>query len=353
MGNYNPKLPTKHVGTDKYITFFVSRSRQPTGADIRQPETGNYYSIGTVWQVGKAPTTGSEGELWMLSKIVANVAYWVLISNGVTPAMLSFAVPNGTSPVFPTAGGLTNITSSNSSVTITGSTNTVDFIARLATTSVTGIVELATQAESEFNTYGTSQVLQVSNIPFMFAKPPAIGSTTPNTGRFTTVDAIAPTDTYPGIRSTITTNSNNVQNTSIEAWYRCSVATAAGFGNAMTFYGDNASLAKTLLFDLAGVFDDTTGGSEDTRATISVLVNAVKTLAMTLYGTRLELGSASSRLRFGSGGVDILSGTGSPSGVVTAAKGSIYARTDGSTTNDRAYINTDGSTTWTAIVTVA
>lgn len=44
-------------------------------------------------------------------------------------------------------------------------------------------------------------------------------------------------------------------------------------------------------------------------------------------------------------------GSGAPS--VTAAKGSLYLRSDGSTTNDRAYINTDGATTWTALTTVA
>jgi hypothetical protein len=54
-----------------------------------------------------------------------------------------------------------------------------------------------------------------------------------------------------------------------------------------------------------------------------------------------------------SAGPGIYNGAGSPSGTLTAAKGSIYLRTDGSTTNDRAFINTNGGTTWTAIVTVA
>jgi len=47
----------------------------------------------------------------------------------------------------------------------------------------------------------------------------------------------------------------------------------------------------------------------------------------------------------------IISGSGAPT--LSAAKGSLYLRTDGTTTNDRAYINTDGSTTWTAITTAA
>lgn len=49
--------------------------------------------------------------------------------------------------------------------------------------------------------------------------------------------------------------------------------------------------------------------------------------------------------------VGIFVGSGAPT--ASATKGSLYLRTDGSGTNDRAYINTDGGTTWTALVTVA
>lgn len=50
-------------------------------------------------------------------------------------------------------------------------------------------------------------------------------------------------------------------------------------------------------------------------------------------------------------GFGIYFGSGAPT--ITAIKGSMYLRSDGSGPGDRAYINTDGSTTWTAIVTVA
>lgn len=110
--SYNPTLPTKYVGTNKYITFFVTRNRQPTGADYKQPETGTLYSVGTVWQVGKSPTTGVEGELWMLSKIVSNVAYWIMISGGSGPALafeVDAATAPGVNPVTPDGVGLTTI----------------------------------------------------------------------------------------------------------------------------------------------------------------------------------------------------------------------------------------------------
>ena len=61
------------------------------------------------------------------------------------------------------------------------------------------------------------------------------------------------------------------------------------------------------------------------------------------------------------GGAALLTGTTSAVGVyvgsgaptVSAAKGSLYLRTDGSSTSTRAYINTDGGTTWTSVTTAA
>lgn len=47
----------------------------------------------------------------------------------------------------------------------------------------------------------------------------------------------------------------------------------------------------------------------------------------------------------------VFCGTGAPT--VSAAKGSLYVRTDATTTTTRLYINTDGSTTWTTFTTAA
>lgn len=51
------------------------------------------------------------------------------------------------------------------------------------------------------------------------------------------------------------------------------------------------------------------------------------------------------------GGVQILVGSGAPT--VSAAKGSLYVRTDGSSTSTRLYVNTNGSTTWTNFTSAA
>lgn len=44
-------------------------------------------------------------------------------------------------------------------------------------------------------------------------------------------------------------------------------------------------------------------------------------------------------------------GSGAPT--ISAAQGSLYLRTDGSSTSTRLYVNTNGSTTWTNVTTAA
>lgn len=61
-------------------------------------------------------------------------------------------------------------------------------------------------------------------------------------------------------------------------------------------------------------------------------------------------GSTSARFRLGSSSTfGVYFGSGAPT--VSAGKGSLYLRTDGSGTSDRMYVNTDGSTGWTAVTT--
>ena len=51
-------------------------------------------------------------------------------------------------------------------------------------------------------------------------------------------------------------------------------------------------------------------------------------------------------------GVQILSGTGDPDGVVTAAQGTVFFRTDGTTASEVIYVNTDSTTSWSAMAAV-
>lgn len=63
-------------------------------------------------------------------------------------------------------------------------------------------------------------------------------------------------------------------------------------------------------------------------------------------------GSTTARLVFGTtAGFGIYYGSGAPT--VSAAQGSLYLRSDGSSTSTRLYVNTTGSTTWTNVTTAA
>ncbi len=104
----SPQNPNKYLGPNVYLPIIVTVPRSPTGADIKQPSTGRYYSFGTLWLTGKNPTTGLQGDLWYLSKIEANVAYWVLLAFGGAGDLIALTVDAstapGTNPVLPSSG---------------------------------------------------------------------------------------------------------------------------------------------------------------------------------------------------------------------------------------------------------
>ena len=60
-------------------------------------------------------------------------------------------------------------------------------------------------------------------------------------------------------------------------------------------------------------------------------------------------GGASAVLMTSTAGLGIYVGSGAPT--VSAAQGSLYLRTDGSSTSTRLYVNTNGTTGWTNVTT--
>jgi len=113
----SPKNPTDYKGISNGVVPAVTRARRPTSADWRQPETGKRYPITCIWQVSKSPTTGSEGELWLLSKIVSNVATWVQLGSGGGGGGLASLTAQNTTTVLPSGAGDITV---NGSVVATG-----------------------------------------------------------------------------------------------------------------------------------------------------------------------------------------------------------------------------------------
>lgn len=93
------------------------------------------------------------------------------------------------------------------------------------------------------------------------------------------------------------------------------------------------------------------GGSEIARLTASAFSSLAGLIAYS--GTAIPAGgTAGTGFKFSStANFGIFFGSGAPT--LSAAKGSLYLRSDGSGTGDRAYINTDGGTTWTALTTAS
>jgi len=88
---------------------------------------------------------------------------------------------------------------------------------------------------------------------------------------------------------------------------------------------------------------------------LTVADNAYITSAVVTRGGTATPAAASAvpALTMGSALIGVYWGSGAPGSALTAPQGSLYLRTDGSSTTTRAYINTNGGTTWTAISTVA
>lgn len=124
----------------------------------------------------------------------------------------------------------------------------------------------------------------------------------------------------------------------------------AAITNAMTAEGQlklpgQGSTAGVLLGTDAQMYRS----AADTLRTPDALI--IDGLATASNATGATAGGAVG-LSIGTSGVlGLYFGSGAPT--VSAPKGSLYLRTDGSTTNDRAYINTNGTTGWTALTTAA
>jgi len=80
--------------------------------------------------------------------------------------------------------------------------------------------------------------------------------------------------------------------------------------------------------------------------------SSTSTGAMTVRsGTAITAGGQSAVLATATAGFGLYLGSGAPT--VSAAKGSLYLRSDGSSTSTRLYSNSDGATTWVAVTTAS
>lgn len=98
---------------------------------------------------------------------------------------------------------------------------------------------------------------------------------------------------------------------------------------------------------------DTTNSRVSIGANVAAPANTLDVYGVVAValGTAIPAGGSSSVkiLMSSTANFGIYAGSGAPT--VSAAQGSIYLRTDGTSTSTRLYVNTDGATTWTNVTT--
>ena len=107
---------------------------------------------------------------------------------------------------------------------------------------------------------------------------------------------------------------------------------------------------------LSGATIDNTviGGSTAAAGSFTTVSSTSSSSTGTLTvrsGTAITAGGQSAVLATATAGFGVYLGSGAPT--VSAAKGSLYLRSDGSSTSTRLYSNSDGATTWVAVTTAS
>jgi hypothetical protein len=183
-----------------------------------------------------------------------------------------------------------------------------------------GLAYSSGSAWSPYSTSGTGTVVALTTSPTFTT--PILGVATATSINGVTISATGGTAAL------------NIANTRSFTVQRTLTLTGTD-ATTMTFPATDATIART---DAGQTF---TGDQ-----TITGAVTAFSATAIPAGGTTGSGLKVSSTANFG-----VFFGSGAPT--LSAAKGSLYLRSDGTTTNDRAYINTDSGTTWTALTTVA
>jgi hypothetical protein len=117
---------------------------------------------------------------------------------------------------------------------------------------------------------------------------------------------------------------------------------AAAAGGAASAGTGNGGLGGSLILN-AGAGGTSFGGTAGVAGNVKI-ANNVATPSGGSVAAFIQIGSTA--------GFGIYFGAGAPSSL-TAAQGSLYLNSTGSSTTTRAYFNTTGSTTWTNVITTA
>lgn len=122
----------------------------------------------------------------------------------------------------------------------------------------------------------------------------------------------------------------------------------------MTTYAPGQRMLETLTDDaiVSVAQGATSAGITGPNLAAYVLANGTEGALAGRTDTATPAAAAAvAGVTMGSANVGIYWGTGDPNTALTAAQGSLFLRTDGSSSSTRIYVNTDGADGWTNVTT--
>src|SRR2546425_1803524 len=335
----------------------VVAKRDPTASDFALPTT--------IW------TNTTTNTVFILASVSNNQANWIAVeAAGGAGVFASLAVTPG--PISLT--GTTTINTAGAATTTigTGGTGVVNIGNATGNTFVTGALSATGSINSSagqiFTTNGAISAgnTAVSTQPATFQALKSRGG-----GVITTGDGLGQLlfAGFDGTQQTVgaaitSTSSGTIANTRVAGNLAfithpdapgASVTrmTISPAGNVVVNTPDSGTAVTVTAGGLtvtAGNIVATAGNINATAGSMSAGTTVTAGTGITATAGNVALGAAGAAVTY-STGISITTGTVNPNGVVAATIGSLHLVTSGSGTGDRAWINTDGVTAWTAITT--
>jgi hypothetical protein len=316
---------------------------------------GTGYTLNDVLTVVGGTPVGVAGTI-----TVTGVTGGVVTSISSTNFAQYSALP--TNPVSVTGG-----TGSGATFNLTYLNGTVNI-----TAAGSGYVEQPTVTFSGGGGSAAAAYATVGSVPKITSLGGDLSFYTPGGEGFRVADIGGTTVNYVSVRGDTSTG-NTPKIIAAGASGTLNLAISSKSSGAIIFYTNSSTNTQMQVTHTASAVNyvQVTGGATGNPATVTLLAQGsdanvnmrltpkgtgtllTATAATILDGTAIPAGGTagagyklSSTANFG-----IFFGSGAPT--LSAAKGSLYMRSDGSSIATRMYINTDGSTTWTNVVTAA
>lgn len=327
--------------------------------------SGHYQTVSTSGSVSLGftnfPTAGTVGMMRVQINIT-NTAYTVTLPaavtlgvigiQGISSNVITFGATGYYEFGFVTSDGGTTITVFDLNRPLSYYTNTVNVAATTSSTStITGAVIVAGGMGIAGNLYVGGDIfgnVTVTDISLGNVTASGFVSAAGNVtgGNIRTAGLISATGNVTGgnIIGIIAAGSNTITTSGNISGGNLIGIVAAG-SNTITTTG-NITGGNILTGGLVSATANITGGNIRTGGQVSATGNA-----LFLAGTAVPVGGTAGAgiMMSSTTNLGVFFGSGAPT--IAAAQGSLYLRTDGSSTSTRLYVNTTGSTTWTNVTT--